>query len=121
MGEARCVPFSNLLTGAKLSVLLTLPRGETLGNASAVHTDSGCGLGLAFPSPVTARGVTEGAQKIALDRPVVNKTNLQGQFAFRVKASEGAENDFLKRLGDQLSLTVTPAQRSVEIVVIEPR
>jgi hypothetical protein len=59
--------------------------------------------------------------EIALDRPVVNETNLQGDFAFRVKASDGPENDFLERLRDQLNLTITPAQRSIEIVVLEPR
>jgi uncharacterized protein (TIGR03435 family) len=59
--------------------------------------------------------------EIALDRPVVNETNLQGQFAFRVEASDGPENDFLERLRDELNLAVTPAQRNVEIVVLEPR
>jgi uncharacterized protein (TIGR03435 family) len=59
--------------------------------------------------------------EISLDRPVVNETNLQGDFAFRVKASDGPENDFLERLRDQLNLTITPAQRSVEIVALEPR
>jgi uncharacterized protein (TIGR03435 family) len=59
--------------------------------------------------------------EIALDRPVVNETNLQGDFAFCVKASDGPENDFLERLRDELNLTITPAQRSIEIVVLEPR
>jgi len=85
-----------------------------------------------FPKPVVIsaiRGISvDGTAdnlcrtlEIALDRPVVNETNLQGDFAFRVKASDGPENDFLERLRDQLNLTITPAQRSIEIVVLEPR
>jgi uncharacterized protein (TIGR03435 family) len=56
-----------------------------------------------------------------LDRPVVNGTNLDGEFAFRVEASAGIDNDFLERLRDQLDLSVTPAQRRVQIVVLKPR
>jgi uncharacterized protein (TIGR03435 family) len=56
-----------------------------------------------------------------LDRPVVNETNLEGEFKFRVENSDGAENDFLDRLRDQLGLVITPAQRNVETLVFEPR
>jgi uncharacterized protein (TIGR03435 family) len=56
-----------------------------------------------------------------LDRPVVNETNLQGEFEFRVEGSKGVRNDFLKNLRDQLGLVITPAQRNVEILVFEPR
>jgi uncharacterized protein (TIGR03435 family) len=56
-----------------------------------------------------------------LDRPVVNETNLKGEFVFRIEDSKGAENDFLKRLRDQLGLVITPAQKSVETLVLEPR
>lgn len=56
-----------------------------------------------------------------LDRPVVNGTNLDGEFAFRVEASAGIDNDFLERLRVQLDLSVTPAQRRVQIVVLKPR
>jgi uncharacterized protein (TIGR03435 family) len=56
-----------------------------------------------------------------LDRPVVNETNLEGEFKFRVENSDGAENDFLQRLRDQLGLVITPAQRNVETLVFEPR
>ena len=58
--------------------------------------------------------------EISLGRPVVNETNLPGDFAFRVKASDSPENDFLERLRDELNLTVTPAQRSVEMIVLTP-
>jgi uncharacterized protein (TIGR03435 family) len=57
----------------------------------------------------------------ALDRPLVNETSLEGEFKFRVESSDGAENDFLERLRDQLGLVITPAQRNVETLVFEPR
>jgi len=59
--------------------------------------------------------------ELALDRPVVNETDLKGEFQFRIEDSKGAENDFLERLRDQLGLVITPAQRSVETLVLEAR
>jgi uncharacterized protein (TIGR03435 family) len=56
-----------------------------------------------------------------LDRPVVNETNLQGEFNFSAKSREGGENDFLERLRDQSGLVITPAKRTVEILVFDPR
>lgn len=56
-----------------------------------------------------------------LDRPVVNETHLEGQFEFKVKASETKQNDFLERLREQLGLVVTAAQRNVEVLAFEPR
>jgi uncharacterized protein (TIGR03435 family) len=56
-----------------------------------------------------------------LDRPVVNETNLEGKFKFRVENSKESENDFLERLRDQLGLVITPTQRNVETLVFEPR
>jgi len=55
-----------------------------------------------------------------LDRPVVNETQLAGQFEFKVRASETAKNDFLERLRDELGLVVTEVQRNVEILAFEP-
>jgi uncharacterized protein (TIGR03435 family) len=54
-----------------------------------------------------------------LDRPVVNETNLEGEFAFRVESTKGAANDFLKHLRDQLGLVITPAQRNIEALVFD--
>ncbi|MGA2889227.1 MAG: TIGR03435 family protein [Terracidiphilus sp.] len=56
-----------------------------------------------------------------LNRPVVNETNLQGEFVFRIEGSAGAENNFLERVREQLGLVITPAQRNVESLVLEPR
>jgi uncharacterized protein (TIGR03435 family) len=56
-----------------------------------------------------------------LDRPVVNETNLEGDFEFRVERGEGSANDFLDRLRDQLGLIVTPARRNGEIIVFDFR
>ena len=56
-----------------------------------------------------------------LDRPVVNETNRQGRFEFEVKASQSDDNDFLERLRDQFNLSITPAERRVQVVVLTPR
>ena len=56
-----------------------------------------------------------------LDRPVVNETDLKGEFQFRIEDSKGAENDFPERLRDQLGLVITPAQKSAETLVLEAR
>jgi uncharacterized protein (TIGR03435 family) len=85
-----------------------------------------------FPAPVALaaiRGISlEGTLdefcrtlEGALDRPVVNETNLKGEYEFSVKASKDGENDFLQRLRDQFNLSITPAQRRVEVVVLKPR
>ena len=57
----------------------------------------------------------------ALDRPVVNETNLKGEYEFNVKAGADGENDFLERLRGQLNLSINPAQRRVQVVVFTPR
>ncbi len=57
----------------------------------------------------------------ALDRPVVNETNLQGEYEFNVKAAAHGDNDFLERLHDQFNLSITPAQRRVQVVMLKPR
>jgi hypothetical protein len=56
-----------------------------------------------------------------LDRPVVNETNLQGEFRFRAGSPEGMANDFSDRLRDQLGLVITPAKRDVEALIFETR
>jgi uncharacterized protein (TIGR03435 family) len=56
-----------------------------------------------------------------VDRPVVNETNLEGDFEFRVERGKGSANDFLERLRDQLGLIITPATRNVEIIVFDSR
>jgi len=56
-----------------------------------------------------------------LDRRVVNETNLQGQFAFDAESGAGTYMIFLKRLYDQTGLLITPAQRTLEILVFRPR
>lgn len=56
-----------------------------------------------------------------LDRPVVNETNLPGEFVFRVENSTDAQSNFLDRLREQLGLVLTPSQRNVEVLMLEPR
>jgi uncharacterized protein (TIGR03435 family) len=57
----------------------------------------------------------------ALDRPVVNETNLAGVYTFDIKAGETSENNFLERLRDQLSLNIIPGERRVQVVAVKPR
>jgi hypothetical protein len=56
-----------------------------------------------------------------LDRPMVNETNLAGEFAFHLDAGSESENDFLERLRDQCNLGIAPEQRRVEVVILKPR
>jgi uncharacterized protein (TIGR03435 family) len=56
-----------------------------------------------------------------LDRPMVNDTNLQGEFEFDVENDQGTENTFLQRLHDRTGLVITPAKRNVEILVFRAR
>jgi uncharacterized protein (TIGR03435 family) len=82
------------------------------------------------PQPITAiRGISADgtADRLChtlertLDRPVVNETDLKGEFIFKIEESKGAGNDFLERLRNQTGLVFTPAQRSVETLVLQPR
>jgi uncharacterized protein (TIGR03435 family) len=61
------------------------------------------------------------ALEASVDRPVVNESGLEGEFAFNVKASQGNENDFLERLRSQLGIVITPARREVAVVVLKAR
>lgn len=82
------------------------------------------------PQPISAiRGVSADGTadefchtlESMLDRPVVNETSLKGEFLFHVEQSEASENNFLERLHQQLGLVITPAQRNVETLVLDPR
>jgi uncharacterized protein (TIGR03435 family) len=55
-----------------------------------------------------------------LDRPLLNETNLQGLFEFRVNRGP-ASNDFLVRLRDELGLAIEPAERNVQLLVFNRR
>jgi uncharacterized protein (TIGR03435 family) len=59
--------------------------------------------------------------EMALDRPVVNETNMQGEYAFQLKSAAGGQNDFLERLRNQFNLNIVPAPRRVQIVTLTPR
>jgi uncharacterized protein (TIGR03435 family) len=82
------------------------------------------------PQPIAAiRGVSANGTadqlchtlESTLDRPMVNETDLKGEFVFRIDDSKGAEKNFQQRLRDQLGLVITPAQRSVATLVLEDR
>jgi len=56
-----------------------------------------------------------------LDRPVINETKLDGEYAIRLPASRSGNNDFLDRLRGQFGIVIEPAQRKVEMLVLKPR
>jgi len=75
-------------------------------------------------SSMSAEGTTDEFCRLLerkLDRPIVNETNLEGEFVFHVEPTQTAKNDFLDRLRHQLGLIIAPAQRNVEILAFKPR
>ncbi len=81
-------------------------------------------VSLGAMSSVSAEGsVDEFCRQLesVLDRPVVNETNLQGEFEFRVEHNEKEKNDFLERLREKTGLVINPGQRNVEVLVFEGR
>ena len=96
------------------------------------RTDPGLGGVTATPKVFSASAVcgisVEGTidqfcqlLEMRLDRPVVNETNLSGEFAFHLEPSQTENNDFLDRLRDEVGLVLTPAQRTIETLVFTPR
>lgn len=86
-------------------------------------------LGRMKPQPIAAiRAVSEAGSadefchtlETMHDRPMVNETNLEGDFVFRVESNAGRVSSFSERLREQLGLAIAPAQRNVEFLVIEP-
>ena len=55
--------------------------------------------------------------EMRLDRPVVNDTNLSGEFAFHLEPSETENNDFLDRLRNELGPRCHTSQRNIETLV----
>jgi uncharacterized protein (TIGR03435 family) len=55
-----------------------------------------------------------------LQRPVVDQTGLTGVYDFQVGGEAHTTEEFLSMLRDQLGLLVTPARRSIEIIVVRP-
>jgi uncharacterized protein (TIGR03435 family) len=55
-----------------------------------------------------------------LDRPIVNETNLKGEFEFHIEPSPG-KNGFLDRLRDELGFVIAPAQRNIKTLVFDLR
>jgi uncharacterized protein (TIGR03435 family) len=56
-----------------------------------------------------------------LDKPVVNETNLKGEFRFRADSTKEKTNDFLDRLRDQLGLEISTSARDVDILTFASR
>jgi uncharacterized protein (TIGR03435 family) len=109
-------------------------RERSFGSSSSIQFETSSGLEetLDWPKPLSIeaiRGlsidgtVDEFCHRLEaeLDRPLINETNLQGEFQFRIEDTKGERNDFLERLHDQLGLVITPAPRNVETLVFDPQ
>jgi uncharacterized protein (TIGR03435 family) len=55
-----------------------------------------------------------------LKQPVVDETNLTGDFEFKIEGDPQTTDEFLAMLSDQLGLAITPARRSIELIVVRP-
>jgi uncharacterized protein (TIGR03435 family) len=55
-----------------------------------------------------------------LKHPVVDETNLVGDFELKIEGDPQTTDEFLAMLRDQLGLAVTPARRSIEMIVVRP-
>lgn len=100
------------------SVKYLVPKGseETLDGPRPVSIDGIAG--------VSAEGTADEFCHLLeslLDRPVVNETNLTGEFKFSAESSQAAGNDFLERLRDQSGIVITSAQRTVEVLTFKIR
>ena len=92
------------------------------------HSEGGAGPPEAVPLSSIRSIFVEGttgafcrALERQLDRPVVDETRLPGEFSFQLDAGHDPQNDFLKRLHDQLHLDVAAAERRVTVIAVKPR
>jgi uncharacterized protein (TIGR03435 family) len=106
--------------GSSRSVQFTSDSGDNsakvLGGVKPLSVSALSGISLDGTADEFCRTLEE-----IVDRPVVNETNLEGDFKFRLERGKGSANDFLERLRDQLGLIITPAVRNVEIIVFDSR
>jgi Protein of unknown function (DUF3738) len=71
------------------------------------------------PSPESAASIDDFCRFLErhLNRPLVNETNLAGNFDLQVAGEKPGSDDFIHRLHDQLGLIVTVLQRPVEMLI----
>jgi uncharacterized protein (TIGR03435 family) len=134
--EERVVDVYLVTTASNHRVPPAKPRNSehSFGSSSSIQfeTSSGFEESLDWPKPLSIeaiRGlsidgtVDEFCHRLEaeLDRPLINETNLQGEFQFHIEDPKSERNDFLERLRDQLGLVITPAQRNVETLVFDPQ
>lgn len=67
----------------------------------------------------TMKDFREGLER-GLKRPVIDETKLIGSYDLAVKGEAQSTEEFLGLLRDQLGLVLTPAQRSIDVVVVRP-
>ena len=106
-------------------------RGASWGSESVEHEEERVGSTPVSLGAMTSFMMTGTADDFChdledgLDRPVVNETNLQGEFEVDVEEPEGGvvgrKNDFLERLREKNGLVIGSGQRNVEVLVFEGR
>jgi uncharacterized protein (TIGR03435 family) len=118
---------------------ISAPPAESLGSSKHFHIEFEVRSGAGSPGGVGAmpkafsvndirsisvEGTTDEYCKVLesrMDRPIVNETNLNGEFEFHIEPSQAGKNDFLDRLRDELGLVIAPAQRNIETLVFDLR
>lgn len=55
-----------------------------------------------------------------LHRPIVDETGMTGIYDFKVQGEMPSRQAFLKVLRDQLGLVLTPTQRGIEMILVQP-
>ena len=58
--------------------------------------------------------------EMGMDRPIVDETGMTGSYDFNIRGGTCTTEDFIQRLREQLGLILTPAQRTIEMVVVTP-
>jgi uncharacterized protein (TIGR03435 family) len=104
---------------------ITLPEGapptmEAMRKAAADLSNSAGAPGI---SEFSGSGSMDDFRRMlehGLKRPIVDETNLKGEYDLEVHGKARTPEEFLQMLRDQTGLVLTPAQRGVEMLVVTP-
>jgi uncharacterized protein (TIGR03435 family) len=95
----------------------TPPTIETLRKIASAQKPSGIGISQisAFNTTMDAfRGLLEQA----LNRPILDETNLKDRYDIAVQGKARNTGDFLQMLSDEAGIVLTPAKRNIEMLVV---
>lgn len=109
-------------TAASVSRTIALPRGASKEELDAAEKHAMDAMQLASATAMSntmaefCKGLEDG-----LHRPVIDETKLTGRYDFVMKGQAGTPDEFLNMLRDQFGLVLTPAERSIEVTLVEPQ